>query len=344
MIGWAVAWGLWGPPQLPAPPPPAADVRIEQPSGDPCPAVAAVTADLEALSGGAIAVGELAPRTVRMATMRTDAGLTLELTFTGEGGDEVRRLEVTDCATARRASALVIAVTLAPVETSSIVAERSVSPPKPITSVVEDPDRPPEPEPPPPERSDAPEDRFEATRPQPSSRRVRPERWRLAALTGPAVATAPRISAVLGGELAVRLGPVALAARGWHVFSAADIEGGVGVRAAVSAGGVALLLPVPAGAVDVELSAGLDAGALTGSGDGERVIGRDTTSPWAAATVGAGLTWPPRGRFALVVRAEGALVVARPAIELDGPEGPGTEFRSQNVAARVWAGPAVRFP
>lgn len=343
MIGWVpwvVAWGLSGPPQLPASPPSTTDVRIEQPSEDPCPAVDAIAADLESLSGGAINVGEVAPQTVRIATTRTDAGLTLELTFIGEGGDEVRRLEVTDCATARRASALVIAVTLAPVETSSVVVERPVAPPKPITSVVEVGPTQQEPQ----ESSDRVEDRFDATRPQPSTRRIRPERWRLAALTGPAFATAPSVSAVLGGELAVRLGPVALAARGWHVFSAADVEGGVGVRAAVSAGGVALSLPLTAGAVDVELSAGLDAGALTGFGEGERVVGRDTISPWVAATIGAGLSWPSRGRFALVARAEGAVLVARPAIALNGPEGLETEFSSPGVAARVWAGPAVRFP
>lgn len=349
-VAWTVGWALWGPPQLPAPPPSTADVAIEQPSGDPCPAVDAVTADLHSLTGGAITVGEPALRTVRIATTRTDAGLSLELTFAGEGGAETRRLDVTNCETARRASALVIAVTIAPVQTSSTVVVRSdVPPPEPTTTADQPPAPRPEPDPSPEqdpvaaERSepDPADGRFAPTGPQPSSRRVRSEQWRLAALVGPAFATAPNLAAALGGELSVRLGPVAIAARGWHVFAAEDIDGGVGFRAAVSAGGVALLLPLAAGPLDVELSAGFDVGAMSGSGAGARVVERETASPWSAANVGAGLTWPRRGRFALMARVEGAVTLVRPAIQLVGQE---TPFRAPDIGARVWAGPAVRFP
>ena len=341
LVGAALAAG---PPVLPEPPAVGVPIRIAQPASDACGPVDAVGADVEQLSGGALRIDTAASSTVRLATTPTSDGIELALAFDDAGIAEQRRLPVSDCATAHRAAALIIAVTLAPVDTASVVAPAiSASSAEVVPPTVEVPAlRParPEPEPEPVPATRQPP----APEPSPPTRSQRPERWQLALWTGPVLATNPRISAVAGLEIGPRLGPIALVASGWHAFASERVDDGIGARASVSAGGLAAWVPLRLGPTEVRVGAGVAAGALVGRGAGSRVEARNTTSPWLAITFGAGFAWPAQGRFALVIRAEGTAPLLRPAISVDRAMSPVTVFNAAPVGGRVVLGPAVRFP
>jgi hypothetical protein len=307
-------------------------IRIvwEAPRG--CPDAASVAEDLVRLTHGAVATAMAAEREVHARVVEEPTGFTLELAIVTGDQREVRHLTSPRCETLARAAALMIAVVLAPVATAKTVGAAPILPP-PLPAVSE-----PAPADPAPPRAASP---TRAARPS----QAWTHRAVLAAWVGPSIAIVPRVSAIVGGDLGWRVGPLGLQLSGWHTFAATNaIAPGVGVRAAVSGGGLRFVYAPRAGPVELPISVGLELGAIDGRGTGARVRPHRVRGLWSAVAVGFGLAWPARGRIALAVRADALIGLLRPGIHIDSRDAEVLAFRMPPIALRVIAGPMLRLP
>lgn len=312
--------------------PPSELVAIEWDAPASCPSADAIADDLTRLTDGALAVSSTAAWRVRARVREESPTFALELSIERDGGIETRTLASERCDVLARAAALMIAVAVAPVEAASHVrvpisvpAPPAIAEPTPVGA---------------PAREAAV---AVPTKPPPS--RSWSHRAVLAAWVGPSVATLPSTSAIVGGDLGWRIGPIGVQLSGWHVFAAsASIEPGIGVRASTSGGGARLAITPRVGPVELPLSVGVELGALSGHGTGERVRPTTVRQLEVSLGIGAGVAWPARSRIALLVRADALVGLRRPGIHLDTAADPRTVFRTPPVGLRLLVGPMVRLP
>jgi hypothetical protein len=154
----------------------------------------------------------------------------------------------------------------------------------------------------------------------------------------------PGIAGGLEGELAWRLGPVRLAAAGFHWFPrSTELQPQAGIQAALSGGSLRGCLAFARTRLEVPLCAGLDLAAMHGGGIGSSVQPRPVSALWVGLAAGAGVTVWVVERFALQARAEGVLGVWRPAMFLEVDGEPREVFRMPPVGVRLLVGPLVRL-
>jgi hypothetical protein len=305
-----------------------------------------VRRDIERLSGRPVVDAMTTRALARVRKTKDGYRLDLELILDGV---ERRRLDADDCDTLARATALVVAVSLAPVETAAYLEQHrtEVAPDEaqPAGDLVD------------PLADDSFAAGNEGSRRRRRARRAPPPEpepvprrlWKHGFVGsfsgGLATGLVPGPTGALDIDLGWSYGPVQLRGNAFAAFPRTDgIEPGVAVTATLAGAGVHALWVPTVGPVAIEVGGGLEAGALVGQGVGQRVDGRRTRSPWAAAVLRVGLQWPPRGKIALEVRGEGLVAILRPAIELTHAEGPSEAFRMPSVGARVLVGPLLRLP
>lgn len=267
----------------------------------------------------------------------SSAGWVLELEL-GTLPVERRRVEARDCVVLVRAAALMAAVALEPVATSTRIA--AWVEPGPAPAVVA-----PEAVRPPAASESSP------VRPvRPAAAVVAPRRGRAlqfvaAAFGGVGVGLAPRITGVVHGELGLGWPRLQILVGGLHGFARTRaVASGIGIRASSSVATLHALARVPAGPLALELGGGLEAGAIVGAGTGPAVVAKTARAPWVALAGRVGLTWPRHGRVALGVRVDAVLAVARPGIALQRSDGPQTVFRTPTVLVRALGGVVLRLP
>jgi hypothetical protein len=295
-----------------------------------CPDAASIAADLAKLTRGALVPGASATHRADVVVTAQADHFTLVLEISSATLTEQRALDGPSCDTLARAATLMIAVAVAPVATAR------ATPPVRIEI------------PPPAERSPSatesvasPPDRPLAT----PTRRVARDRGFIALWTGPSIGTNPRVTAVAGGDVGWRRGAFGIQLSGWHAFAATrQLAPEINVRASLSGGGARLIYALPVRAIELPISIGIELGALIGSGTGERVTGKTTSSLWAAAALGVGLAWPARGRFALALRTDALVALRAPGIHLNRRLEQQPAFVTQPVGLRVLAGPLLRLP
>lgn len=319
----------------------AVPVRLTWSAPSTCPDAPSVSGDLEHLTDGRVHVDDTAQHEVRGTISAQGGRYVLVLEVAAGDLHERRTVEAERCETLARASALMIAVAIAPV-----AATPRVVPPIVIPIVGPDAaqDAP---------RTAAPDDgpstsAMSSTVVDPRGRTatlVRRDHGVLAVWTGPSLGTNPGPTAIVGGDLGWRRGAFGLQLSGWHAFATRrDVDEGIGVRASTSGGGARVIYAPRVGPIELPVAVGVDMGALAGAGAGTRVDPIRTRALWAAAVVSAGLAWPARGRFALALRADVLALLRRPGIQLQSVDGPRTVFATPQVGLRVLAGPLFRFP
>jgi hypothetical protein len=349
----ALLWGL-GPLATPS----QVELRWESVAG--CPDSAVIAEDLDTVLGAG-ARAHVAEVTGRLAGERGAYVLHLEVALAGHR--ERRELRANDCALLSRAGVLVVAVTIDALATSASVQAIRSTPPGDTAQLPAAAGRVPEPDPRTPGSHVAVEPRASARvrpRGEPPEPRAAPRaslakpdeparsRARggtLAAHAGVATGMTPGITGGLEVELAWRLGPVRLAAAGFHWFArATELQPGAGIQAALSGGSLRGCVVFTRARLEVPLCAGLDLAAMHGGGIGPSLTPpRDVSDLFVGVAAGAGLTVWVAKRFALQARAEGVLGARRPAMSLQIADEAREAFRIPPVSVRLVAGPLFRL-
>jgi len=286
-------------------------------------------------SGGARASVTLREREGRFELSLVITGATIER----------RELVGDDCRTLARAAALMVAVALAPLETTMRLDARTTAPPPTGPVLVPTP---------PAQAADPPSPIASTTAahtpeardaPPPDPPRRRPLGLLASVSGGPAFGLTPGSSGAIAGELGLSVGQLRVVLVGMHVFARRDrIASGVALRAQTSAAGIHVLGAVHTRRVALEFGGGLDAGATTGAGDGSAVVPKSVVAPWLAIVGRAGVAWPPEGRLAVTVRSEATVSVLRPSIGLRDGLGLNEVFSVAPVSLHLLAGVLIRLP
>jgi len=329
------------------------DLRWVAPST--CPGEQVVADDLTALTAGAVVVRPDEAVVTANAVIELHAqGFKLRLELvTPEGPRPPRELEAERCETLAQATAMMIAVEAAPIETAEHLGTRlettvdvvALPPAIQEPAIQEQPPTVPDPFPPDPDvnhrdvggPTGTSTDALEPRRPRFDHRAV------LGLWGGVAVGLVPATSGVLGGDVGWQVDAFHLALVGWHVFAAThDFSEGVGIRASLSGGGIRVAWTPRVRDLAFRVGLAVEGAMLTGRGVGEQVDGEDSRTFWMGLTPVFGLTFPARSRIRFMAEVDTTIVVRRPGIYLAAPED--VAFRTAGFGVRVIVGPQLRLP
>ncbi len=276
---------LLAPPPLPESEPAAAEpqsaIQWEAPAG--CPTQAEVEEAIADLAGRIPLLGELDARAV---VESVDGVWTLRLEVVGDHELQPQRFKADDCQTLATAAALVVAVLLDPVATAL-----SVVPSEPAEPIVS------------PEAEPMVASTSEPVRPE---ARSAPSRWRF----GMHLEVGGEFGAVPRGTGGARIGLMvrrrrfeARAIGSYWLPRRTQPGSSPGARVQMGAAGLAACFVAGQGRFDVPMCAAIEGGAVRAVGV-DVAAGRTAVIPWLAATVGPGVRWWLRPRFAFVASAE----------------------------------------
>ena len=327
---------------------PGLDVSWTAPTG--CPAQNAVSRDIQNLAGQPLP--RLTEGRVVGRVEATPTGYRLELDLLSSGKHEHRSIEAEDCQTLARAAALMVAVAVDPVATSTTIAWSAQPNPGPATrsgvtasSAQPDSDRKSKPKP---EPEPAPELTVEKA-PPPGQQDGRPQlpslSLGLGLSGGGALGLTPGRTGGLEAELAWVRPRLRLTAAGHHWFSQATaVESGASLAAAVSGATVRGCHAASAAAMEFPVCMLVELSALHGSGIGPRVSARRGADLYVGVGASVGANWVIRPRFALRARIDVLVAVRRPGFHLNRGLEQDEAFRMYRIGVRLVLGPQLRLP
>lgn len=314
-----------------------------------CPTEQALRSDVESLAGAPI-LEDPGAEVVDAKVTAIESGFALDVARRSASGDtiEARHLEAETCEPLARATALIVAVNVAPLRVSTTVrtwereaAEAKTQPKAEVTKP--EPEREPEPEL---EPEPTPAPVFEP----PPTRTPRPDRdWKhqliAGGLGGIGVGSVPVVGGMLAGWAGYAYGPFRLELSGQHTFATTqDISQGIAVRASASGGGATFVFAPRLSPIRALIGTGIRAGVLQGAGRGARVDPRDASDWWMTVPVIVGAAYPADFWVALRGQAEVWVGLRRPAIEIRADGDSLGEFRTAPVGLSVLIGPEFRLP
>lgn len=308
-----------------------------------CPTEQALRSDVESLAGAPI-LEDPGAEVVDAKVTAIESGFALDVARRSASGEkiETRHLEAETCDPLARATALIVAVNVAPLRVSTTVrtwereaAEAKTQPKPEVTKPEPEPEPEPTPAPvfePPPPRTPRPDRDWE-------------HRFIAGGLGGIGVGSVPVVGGMLAGWAGYAYGPFRLELSGQHTFATTeDISQGIAVRASASGGGATFVFAPRLSPIRALVGTGIRAGVLAGAGRGERVDSRDATDWWMTIPVIVGAAYPADFWVALRGQAEVWVGLRRPAIEIRADSDPLGGFRTAPVGLSVLIGPEFRLP